>query len=67
VNIFGRISIAVLLSIAALLLTFVLGGYFLLLFDPHYHDGIAFGGSAVLGLVASVATFLASMKKTVPR
>jgi hypothetical protein len=61
-----RIFVSLLLSVAALLLTYVLGWYFLLLFDSNYHDGVAFGGAVILGLIAAVATFVAWMKKTRP-
>jgi hypothetical protein len=53
----GRISIALLCSLAALPIGFLLGFYLLLLFDPDYHDGISLVGGFVAAVIAAVVTF----------
>ena len=45
--------IALLCSIVALPLGFLLGFYLLLLVDPHYHDGISLVGGFVVAVVAA--------------
>jgi len=53
----GRTLIALLCSIVALPLGFLLGFYLLLLVDPHYHDGISLVGGFVVAVVAAAVTF----------
>jgi hypothetical protein len=53
----GRTLIALLCSIVALPLGFLLGFYLLLLVDPHYHDGISLVGGFVVAVVAAAFTF----------
>ncbi|MHB8217620.1 MAG: hypothetical protein ACYDDS_16225 [Candidatus Sulfotelmatobacter sp.] len=52
----GRISIAVLGSIVALPIGFILGFYLVLLFDHNYHDGVSAVGGFVVAVIASVVT-----------
>jgi hypothetical protein len=59
----GRVSIALLCSILALPIGFVLGFYLLLLFDPHYHDGVSAVGGFVVAVIAAVVTFRFVRKK----
>jgi hypothetical protein len=53
----GRISIALLCSIVALPIGFILGFYLVLLFDHNYHDGVSGVGGLVIAVIASVVTF----------
>ena len=53
----GRTLIALLCSIVALPLGFLLGFYLLLLVDPHYHDGISLVAGFVVAVVAAAVTF----------
>ena len=59
---FGRTFIALLSSILALPLGFLLGFYLLLLVDPHYHDGISLVGGFVVAVLAAAVTFRFVMK-----
>ncbi len=51
----GRTSVALLCSIVALPIGFLLGFYLLLLFDPHYHDGYSAVGGLVVAVIAAVS------------
>jgi hypothetical protein len=62
-NRIGRSSIALLCSIVALPIGFLLGFYLLLLFDPHYHDGISAVGGFVVAVIAAVVAFKFVRKK----
>jgi len=57
-----RTLIALLSSILALPLGFLLGFYLLLLVDPHYHDGISLVGGFVVAVIAAAVTFRFVMK-----
>lgn len=59
----GRISTAVLCSIVALPIAFILGFYFVLLFDPNYHDGVSGVGGFVFAVIAAVVTFRSLWKR----
>ena len=53
----GRTLIALLCSILALPLGFLLGFYLLFLVDPQYHDGISLVGGFVVAVIAAAVTF----------
>jgi hypothetical protein len=59
----GRTSIALLFSIVALPVGFLLGFYVLLLFDPDYHDGISLTAGFVFAVIAAVVTFRFARRK----
>ena len=59
----GRLSIAALLSLIALAVAYYLGSLFLMLFDSNYHDGFAVVGGLVIGLIAAVVVFRATVKR----
>jgi hypothetical protein len=59
----GRTSIALLCSIVALPIGFLLGFYLLLFLDPDYHDGISLVGGFVVAVIAAVVTFRFVRKK----
>ena len=61
-----RALIALLCSIMAMPIGYVLGFYLLLAVDPHYHDGVSFTGGLVSAGIASLVTFRGVMMKTVP-
>ncbi len=54
---------ALLCSLTALAGAFYIGSLFLMLFDPHYHDGFAAVGGFIIGLIAAVFAFKAVWKK----
>jgi hypothetical protein len=62
-NRIGRAWIALLCSIVALPIGFLLGVYLLLLFDPDYHDGVSLAGGFVIAVIAAVVTFRFVRKK----
>jgi hypothetical protein len=53
----GRTSIALLFSILAMPIGFILGFYVILLFDRNYHDGASGVGGLVVAVIAAVVTF----------
>jgi membrane associated rhomboid family serine protease len=59
----GRLSIASLLSLITLAVAYYLGSLFLMLFDSNHHDGFAATGGLVIGLIAAVVVFRATVKK----
>ena len=59
----GQFTIALLFSLLALAGSSYCGFYFLLLFDPHYHDGVAAVGGFVIGLAVAVFVFTAIWRK----
>jgi membrane associated rhomboid family serine protease len=59
----GCFSIASLLSLITLAAGYYLGSLFLMLFDPNYHDGFAAVGGLVIGLIAAVFAFRATVVK----
>jgi uncharacterized protein (UPF0333 family) len=64
VSLLARISIALLISIAAIVVAYILSFYLLLMLDSNYHDGWAFSGAIFIALVAASAAFITSMRKT---
>jgi hypothetical protein len=60
---FGRITIALLCSVVALPIGFILGFYLSLLIDPNYHDGFSGVGGIIIALIGAVVTFRAVRKK----
>ena len=63
----GRISLALLCSLAALAGAFYLGSLFLLLFDSNYHDGLSMVGGLIIGFVVAILVFKAVLKKLTAR
>jgi hypothetical protein len=55
--------IALLCSMLALAGSFYCGLLFLLLFDPHYHDGVAAVGGFIIGITVAVFVFMAIWRK----
>jgi prolipoprotein diacylglyceryltransferase len=60
---FGRISIALLCSIVAIPVGFIVGFYLLLAIDHNYHDGVSGVGGLVVAVIAAVVTFRVIRKK----
>ncbi len=59
----GRLSLALLASLTALVASYYLGSLFLLLFDSNYHDGFAAVGGLIIGLMVAGIVFKAIWKK----
>ena len=59
----GRFSIALLGSLAALVVSFYLGFLLLLRFDSNYHDGFSAVGGFVIGLIVACLIFTVIWKK----
>jgi len=60
----GRILLALLFSIVALVVVLFLSCALIGILNLNYHDEWTVGGAFVVALAASIATFIFSMKKT---
>jgi membrane associated rhomboid family serine protease len=59
----AHILIALLCALAALGISSYFGMLFLMLFDPHYHDGFAAVGGLIIGLIVAIVVFRAVFRK----
>jgi hypothetical protein len=64
VNLFGRILIALLFSIAAFFVVLFVSSGLIMMLNLNYHDGLTVGGAFFIALAVSISIFVFSMKKT---